>query len=176
MMRATAPGGTLVLSHLHNALCDNPSPGMPLTPAGYRRLFAERKAVLFKQSAMLDAVAAGDQVELGAGFSDDDLSVEPALMLVAGDLPRGRPQPTAGRHARWGVNPLYTSADDPLDLQLRFPSDFYAEEFADCRRYLPERVRLPRNWQDAANAVDPDGRTAELIARHVLLDLPERYL
>jgi SAM-dependent methyltransferase/uncharacterized protein YbaR (Trm112 family) len=40
MQRVTKPnGGTIILSHLHNRLQPNPSPGMPLAPGEYEQLF-----------------------------------------------------------------------------------------------------------------------------------------
>jgi hypothetical protein len=99
------------------------------------------------------------------------------LILVAGNRPAAARQATTPRPAHgWTLNPAYAAVDGDREFELRFPSAFYAEEFADSRRYLPDRVRLPQGWADLAAADRDDGRVAELVARHVLLDLPERYL
>jgi uncharacterized protein YbaR (Trm112 family) len=38
MLRLIGNDGVAVISHLHNSLCENPSAGMPLTPAAYKNL------------------------------------------------------------------------------------------------------------------------------------------
>jgi hypothetical protein len=61
-------------------------------------------------------------------------------------------------------------------LRLRFPSEFYAEEFGACRRYLPDEIELPEDWAERWRRGEDDGQVLELLRRHVLLDLPEDYL
>jgi SAM-dependent methyltransferase/uncharacterized protein YbaR (Trm112 family) len=180
MMRATeSAAGAIALSHLHNALCDNPSPGMPLTPSAYRRLFEEWRPRLFKQSDILSAVVRHGAVDLSADCADADLADSTAIFLIAN---RGghRPQTVERRVARGVVNltlnPLYVPVDGTRRVELRFPSPFYAEEFADARKYLPDQIELPADWTARGRAGAPDGRMSELASRHVLLDLPERYL
>jgi hypothetical protein len=168
MMRATDAGGTLVLCHLHNALCDNPSPGMPLTPAGYRHLFRERQPALFRQSDVMNALVERRAAELSA-CSDADLTHEAALVLIAGAGSRDgasmRPF-KAPSSSDLSLNPLYVRTNCSGAYELQFPSEFYAEEFADCRRYLPDRVELTTTAEGIM----------ELASRHVLLELPARYL
>jgi ubiquinone/menaquinone biosynthesis C-methylase UbiE/uncharacterized protein YbaR (Trm112 family) len=178
MMRATRAEGTILASHLHNALCENVSPGMPLTPAGYRHLFYERRPLLYKQSSLFDAMLENRPVDPGNQCSDADLAHESALILLAGQQrrPNAAERGPLQRPSNLKLNPLYVPVDGSAQYELRFPSEFYAEEFADCRRYLPDRVELPKDWDEHWRTGAPDARTAELISRHVLLDLPEGYL
>ena len=152
-----AASGPVVLPHLHNQLSWNYSEGMPLTPSGYARLFGD-DARVFGESAVLSAGVEGRPVDLSARLTDEDLADEPALVLV--DDPSGALLTRHDVTAPAGdltLNPLYD------DGELRFPSDFYEEEYGDAaRRYLPPAV----------DAVSP----GEHARRRVLLDLPERYL
>jgi hypothetical protein len=60
-------------------------------------------------------------------------------------------------------------------LELQFPSEMYAEEYAACLRYLPERLTLPTELlrQLEAGAINEEHH--ELERKFVLLDLPEGY-
>jgi SAM-dependent methyltransferase len=178
IMRATPPDGSIVLCHLHNALCDNDSPGMPLRPAGYRHLFEERQPALHRERDVLDAVLSGRPIELGAGCPDAELADEPALVLTAGVASGKSPAPAARRRRpqTLRLNPLYTPVDGSRTVRLHFPSAFYAEEFGACRRYLPDEVELPEGWAERCQRGEYDERISELFERHVLLELPEDYL
>jgi uncharacterized protein YbaR (Trm112 family) len=179
MMRATAADGAISVCHMHNALCDNESSGMPLTPAGYRHLFAERHPSLYRERDVLDAVLSGRPVELGAGLPDAALADEPALELTAGVASRTSPAaPPTRRLQTLRLNPLYVPVEGSRTVRLRLPTEYYAEEFGACRRYLPDEVELPDGWADRCRRGDygDDQRIIELLGRHVLLDLPENYL
>jgi uncharacterized protein YbaR (Trm112 family)/SAM-dependent methyltransferase len=181
MQRLLAHDGLILLAHLHNALCENPSPGWPLAPADYRRLFAALPTRLFKESTVLDSLCGRRPLDLSADHADRELEQEPAVLLTATRLtglfkvypatPRG-----GGGTART-LNPLY--ARDPADSapvwRLRFPSPEYEREFAACRRYLPERVTLPEADLEALRGGRLDGRLLEYAERFVLLELPAGY-
>ena len=61
-------------------------------------------------------------------------------------------------------------------LELRFPSDFYEQEFAACMRYLPRRVEIPAGAAERWAAGASDELRERLTRQRVLLDLPERYV
>jgi hypothetical protein len=152
---------------------------MPLTPSGYRRLFAEWRPRLFKQSDILSAVVRQSAVDLSADCADGDIADSPAIFLIAirGDhRPQTGDRLVARRVVNLTLNPLYVPVDGTRRVELRFPSAFYAEEFADARKYLPDEVELPADWTALCRAGAPDGRASELVSRYVLLDLPRRYL
>jgi uncharacterized protein YbaR (Trm112 family)/SAM-dependent methyltransferase len=173
MARVIESQGIIVLPHLHNALCENVAPGMPLPPQWYRDLFAELEPRLFKESDALDRVLDGAGVDLSANCADDELREEPALCLVATRRRRVyRQYHRVARRATGAlrVNPLYrvSRAADRVVLALRFPSDAYEAEFAACKRYLPARVELPGGALDRRDV-------RGLVDHRVLLDLPEAY-
>jgi uncharacterized protein YbaR (Trm112 family)/SAM-dependent methyltransferase len=179
IMRATDPRGNIVLPHLHNALADNPSPGMPLLPDGYRHLFSERSPRLLGQGHVLDAVLNRRPIDLDEEPPEPALEREPALTLLAGDLAPVSPNDRSIDErppVNPAVNPLFEAVDGSPVRELRFPSEFYAQEFAECRRYLPERVELSQDVLERWKSGAWDAEIRELVARRVLLDLPERYL
>jgi SAM-dependent methyltransferase/uncharacterized protein YbaR (Trm112 family) len=179
MARLLAPGGVALLGHVHNALVDNPSAGMPLDPRGYRRLFAPLPARLFRDSDLLRAALAGSDIDLSADADDETLAGEAALVVVASsDSSVFRPHRQAPRTSgsRLRINPLYEAdrRGGDVTLTLRFPSAHYEEEFGGCQQYLPRQVTMPAAALDRALHGEDEIRHDERW-RYVLLDLPDRY-
>jgi len=182
LRRLAGAGGTVVATHLHNALCENPSPGMPLPPSGWRDLFEGVPARMFKESAVLDAVVAGKPVDLSAESTDAELATEPSLLALAtprAEIFRKGTSASAIRSSgRLSVNPLYVIESDGARqvLTRRFPSEFYEVEFAAVKRYLPERVELRAEQLEALATGVMDAGMEDLARRRVLLELPDHYL
>lgn len=181
MSRVASPSGVLLLPHLHSALGENVSAGDPLSPSAYQELFRLRHPRLFSDASLFSELVDRDVVDLTADRSPTAIGEEPSLTLVAStssDL--FRRQTTAVPLTLTGnlvINPLYalSSAGGRSALTLRFPTPEYAEEFADCRRYLPDEVTIDA---DLTGALAPDlfgDDYADLRRRRVLLDAPPRY-
>lgn len=182
LMRIIGHSGVIVASHLHNALVENHSAGMPLAPEWWRNLFAEMNPRLFKESDVFESAVAGRAIDLTHNFSDAELRDEPALFLIAARLDGlFRVYEPPGARAITGelrVNPLYQveREGEASVLRLRFPTPEYEEEFGACKRYLPDRVEIKTDWLRNPAAASLNGELRRLIERRVLLDLPERYL
>ncbi len=181
MIRLIGKDGVILATALHNALCENPHPGLPLSPAGWRNLFEEVPVRLFGESAVLDAVLAGRPMGLSASASDAELTREPELIAIAGNkaalfgdyAPASHPQVSR----RLALNPLYQRLNGTESMwTLQFPSPEYAEEFAACRRYLPERIPLTNAQIKRLKRGDFTGELQELVQRRVVLDLPDNYI
>jgi SAM-dependent methyltransferase/uncharacterized protein YbaR (Trm112 family) len=182
MTRLAGHDGVVAAPALHNALCENASAGLPLDPEGWRGLFEEIPARLFAESTVLDAVLADHPIALSGNYADAELAAEPALIAIASrledlfrDYTLPETQPFVRRPA---LNPLYRRADGgPANVwTLQFPSAEYAEEFAACRRYLPERLVLTESQLESLNRGEIAGELRELVRRRVVLHLPENYL
>jgi SAM-dependent methyltransferase len=181
MTRLAGSDGVIVVTALHNALCENASAGLPLPPAGWRNLFEEIPARLFAESAVLDAVLANRPIELAANHSDAELAAESSLIAIASsqdalfrDYTSSNMQAVIRRPA---LNPLYQRVNETENTwALQFPSPEYAEEFDACRRYLPERVTLTDAQISSLNRCEVTEELRELAKRRVVLDLPENYL
>jgi len=182
MIRLVGDEGTVIVSHAHNALCENPSQGMPLDPTGYRRLFQALPPRLFKESVLLDAVLSGSSIDLSTNFSDEELNTEPALIITATqrqDIYRvWKSQPDDQISARRAINPLYQVEKNQSSriLTLQFPSEYYEMEYEDCKRYLPKKIELTDDQWANLQTGKFDDDLMRLAERYVLLDLPERYL
>lgn len=153
--------GTILLSHVHNALSWNWSAGMPIAPAHLRALFDHDGLdvrVVEEASIPLD-LPGRSTVDLSSPRPPGTLAKSPALALLAS---RDRllfrrhelatPRPRAGR-----LNPLYRRDGDARTVALSLPTPAYEAEYAEIRRYLPDVV---------------DARPVPAAAR---LDLPKRY-
>ena len=171
-----------VITHTHNQCTWSPSHGQPLTPAGYRNLFETLPARVYGESALFEDVVQGGPLDLSRREPEETLEANPALTLVASTepavfAPQALDAPSLQARGEFRINPLYTvtANGDALDLRLQFPSDDYADEYGACRRYLPEQVTLPRSATTAlASGRAPDA-LADLVRRHVIVDLPNRY-
>jgi SAM-dependent methyltransferase/uncharacterized protein YbaR (Trm112 family) len=170
MTRLVGDTGIVALAHLHNAMVDNPSAGMPLDPPGYRHLFRNVPCRLIGDRTLLDAALHGGVVDLSMNSANDSaLADDQALGLVASRAPdvfqRFEIMSTNREHAGLALNPLYhpEQSDGPGVVKRRFPSEYYEMEFAECKRYLPETVDLQSH----------NGTNGS--AQFVMLDLPPRY-
>lgn len=176
MVRALAPTGLLLLTHLHNSLVDNLSAGMPLTPTDYQRLFADVPTRFIPEEAAFGAALEGRPADLRALHSPHEIQESAALIVVGGALTtadNGAPPPASGDTLQ--VNPLYEPHGKTDDWVLRFPSDYYAEEYQAARRYLPDVVKLSDELRTRARAGADDPDIQELRRRRVLLPLPQAY-
>lgn len=186
LMRLLGPDGTLVMPHLHSALGENVSAGMPLAPAEYADLFAPLAPRLFPDSALFDDVVEHATVDLTRDIAPEALGTEPSLTLIAGRasgvFTRREVAPPTAVTGTLAVNPLYAVAfdGDTTTLTLRFPTPEYEAEFGACRRYLPESLALAA---DLTARLDParlrallgDAVYDDLRRRLVLIDAPPRY-
>lgn len=179
MMRLTGDEGMVVLSHIHNALGENFSEGMPLAPEWWRNLFAERNPRLFKESEVFERVVTRQPVDLSPNYSDEELGEEAALFLIATKLDglfrNYKPAEALPVSGVLRVNPLYEWDAATETLRLKFPSPEYEEEFGLCKRYLPERAEIAADALSNLSAL-PEGELRRLIERRVILDLPTGYL
>lgn len=185
LMRLTGPKGLVVMPHLHSSLGWNHSAGMPLTPAAYADLFAPLAPRLFRDGDLLTALLDRETIDLTPAVTPEDAAAENSLTLVASpDASLFRryavPTPTTVSGALI-VNPLYrvTANATGSTLTLTFPTPEYADEFGDCRRYLPETLQLP---VDLGAPLDPAALEAALGAdfavlrrRRVFIDAPRHY-
>ena len=182
MLRLAEPRGVVMAFHMHNGLCENFSPGLPLSPSTFRSLFETWPVRLYSESAWLASVVRGGDLDLDRDWTDEDLRTEPALCAIATrdrnlfcTYPLVGPGSVSGTLA---INPLYQTRSESASLRLerRFPSAYYEEEFHTIKDYLPEEVILSAEEASSLRAGALVGRLPELLQRRVLLDLPVGYL
>jgi SAM-dependent methyltransferase/uncharacterized protein YbaR (Trm112 family) len=176
--RSLSPQGVALMTHLKNINCDTFNPGMPLDPAGYRRLFSDWPNHAFNESELFREAVAGQAIDFSAGRTDEELEAEPGLAVIASRVEatftRKRIGACIGEN-RLALNPLYTRSGDRLLLQ--FPTEEYEAEFEECLAYLPRSVDLTREQAAGMDASRLDAPAlASLRASRVILDLPKEYL
>ena len=179
LVRISGPEGAVALTHVHNTLQWNPSAGMTLPPDGYLDLFAGAHPRLFSERALLEEAVEG-VMHLERRHSTVELEADPALTLVASGRQdifaahRADRAPTLGTLR---LNPLYAStvANGQLQLELRFPSPEYEDEYRAARRYLPDRLTVAASLVDELAIGAGGSEIAELVRRRVLLDVPPGY-
>ena len=182
MMRITGDDGVIVVNHVHNALIENYSAGLPLAPQWWRNLLADYGARVFKESEALDSVIEYRAINLSRDYSDDELADEQALFLIATRLEgifRKYEYPGAQFDSGvWRINPLYEveRSGDGSVLRLQFPSPSYEDEYKTCKRYLPERLELTNETIGNLEAGKLDGELRELAERYIALNVPKGYL
>ena len=190
MVRQAGASGLIVMPHLHSSLGWNYSAGMTLTPRSYADLFAALEPRLFADEALLTQAIEGNGIDLSSPLTPEALGDANSFTLVATAdasvfrrYERPAQPPVQGELI---VNPLYCteSTDDGVRLTLTFPTPEYADEFADCRRYLPDTLDLPEP-QNLRTSEPQNLRTSEpqnlrtpapeLLRRRILIDAPPRY-
>ena len=182
MQRVAAPGGVIVLPHLHSALGENYTAGDGLTPAAYRDLFLPFGPRLFDDRPLVDGVLDRRVIDLTADAQPDALGATPSVTLVAsrdtGIFRRRSVPDRLDVDGALRVNPLYqteAAGDGRTRLTLRFPTPEYADEFAASTRYLPAEVTV---MGSPTGPLDP-GRFGDSYVRlrrnRVLLDVPPDY-
>jgi len=155
---------------------------LPLAPQWWRNLLADYGVRVFKESEMLDAVVEHKAIDLSRDYSNDELSSEQALFLIATRLEgifRKYEYPGAQFDSGvWRVNPLYEieRGDHGAVLRLQFPSPSYEDEYKVCKRYLPERLELTAGTIRNLEAGALDGDLRELADRFVALNLPKGFI
>lgn len=148
----------------------------------WRNLFAEAGVRVFKESALLDTVIEHKAIDLSHDYSDDEVTEEQALFLIAlrltdifrvYDYPRA--QFTAGE---WCVNPLYRMepSEPGAVFHLQFPLESYEDEYQVCERYLPAQFELTTEVLNKLAAGELDDELRALAERDVLLNVPQRDL
>jgi len=181
MMRMAGDDGLVALTHLRNSLCQHYSSSMPLTPDGYQHLFADLGARLFRESRLLDRRLHRKPVDLSMVEPVEALADEAEMTLIATRRAEVfRLYETVENHRVDGelrVNPLYQMENNGRRtiLNLRFPTEEYAEEFAACKCYLAETVTVRSEILRNLNAGEMNGEVRELVEQYVLLDLPKGY-
>jgi uncharacterized protein YbaR (Trm112 family)/SAM-dependent methyltransferase len=178
MMRVAGDRGTILMPHLHSALGENVSPGMPLTPAGYRELFAPHQPRLFSDRRLFEDARTRGAIDLSVPVTPEALGDEPSLTLVVTRhnelFRRYEPLPVPPVRGELKVNPLYRAERQGASqaLTLEFPTEGYAEEFGECRSYLADRLTLPADLSPSALGKEYES----LRRRRMVLDLPPHYV
>jgi SAM-dependent methyltransferase len=181
-MRIIRHDGVVVIAHAHNRLQPNAYTGHAMSPAEYRGLFESYCVRVVPERYVLDAYLDNTPLDLTREFSEEELNLSPALDIVAAKSPeilsvvppiRDQLIETA-RNPR--LNGLYRMRrrGGRIVFERSIP-ECLRDDFGEYRQILAADVSIP-----ASELGDEEGRQqfsnlAELLAKHVLVDVPENY-
>lgn len=185
MRRVTGDDGVILLCGLHNAQVErNLAYGLPLTPDGYRGLFADRPCRVVSDREVLSRYLRKLGPALAQDGSRDQLADAPLLSLAVSRrqgwlVDHGEFPDWPHAQGRLALNLLYRRGEPTqagVGLTRVFPSVAYERDQPESRQYLPETAVLSAR---AAEDLEAGRRSAELeplVARCVIVGVPERYL
>lgn len=185
LRRVAKPGALWLFAHLHNALQDNITPGIPLTPAKYLDLFSFLAPRVYDEMALLTEFSRTRRLDLREPTDPVSLSRAKALSLIGGGAEKwgmheGLIEAVAARSDTLAVNPIYASiaTRHGVTLHLNWPNPVLKRECETVECILPREceisdLEMPDAVSGACLGTNP--RICELISRFVLVPLPPRY-
>lgn len=183
LVRLLADDGVLALLHVHNRLQDNPSPGAPLSPAEYAKLFDGYELRMYPEGDLLQAFLEDRPFRLDKSASLESLNQANAIAIfVARSSEALSPMKPVRRllaqHAR---NPqlseMYRARrgdDDNVVLERRIPPTLEAE-YGNMDNILPERVTVSGSDARRDGARWNFNDEIALLERNILVDVPVEY-
>jgi ubiquinone/menaquinone biosynthesis C-methylase UbiE len=191
LRRLTQPAGFVLLNALPNArlqgthaLLQRSRNSRPLPPEGYQRLVADMPHSLVATRDVLDRYLHKHGPLLRRSGDLTPLADAPFVSLLASHRPdvfRAYGPFDEWPHAEGclGVNPLYVheGSKGPGTVRLRrtFPSRASTQEYADFPEYLPETVEVRAEVFTELAQGKHTPELEELLARCVVLGMPQEY-
>jgi SAM-dependent methyltransferase len=181
-IRILRPDGVIVIAHAHNRLQANAYPGHALSPAEYASLFAGCHVRVLPERYVLDCYLDNQPLDLTRQFSAKELEESPALDIVAAKSPDGLTvvPPVrerlidAARNPR--LNGLYRMRRQGGQIVFeRSIPDSLRDDFAEYRPILAASVSVPSTSLVHENGRQRFTNQRELLASHVLVDVPQEY-
>jgi SAM-dependent methyltransferase len=168
---------------VRSALARSKNVGYPLAPQGYEALVDDLPHRLVADRDVLSRYLQKQGPPLARSTDMGRLVKEPVLSIIASRCPelfQDYDGFTSWPHAEGSLalNPLFVR--EPTEsggvlLHRSFPSPWYEEDHAECHQYLPETLVINR---DILADLLQGKRTAgleDLIARQVVVGMPERF-
>jgi SAM-dependent methyltransferase len=177
--------GLIILATLRNGLLEQDLYHGTLPPDHYQALFTDLPHQLLSNAEILARYLEKQGPPLAQSTQPDRLASEPWLSLVASRRKEmfedyGVFDDWPHAEGRLALNPLYQrdGESEPGELRLRhiFPSSWYAKEDGQCRSYEPETVSISSDALVDLNRGNRTSAIEQLIARCIVIGLPERFL
>ena len=185
LKRLTRQDGLIILVWIHNVLWRRPHDGLPLSPEAYQRLVADMPHRLLADNDVLARYLKKQGPSLTCSAGIDELAREPLLSIVVSHRQEvfrdyGSFENWPHGEGRLTLNPLYRvedRGDSHKDLRLhrRFPSDFYIDDHAQSKEYLPETVEVPSQVLADLGKGQRTPDVEKLVGQFVALGVPRGY-
>jgi len=170
LRRLVGDAGAILIGHAHNRLRDHGGvAGEPRTPAEYAALLPG--CSLFDDAEL--ARSAWEGTPAPARTADELEDAEAVAMAWPGREPEERADPTTPSGISLRLNPIL--ADEGGILRPRWPSARFEAEYAAEATYLGGEPMPSAETLRRAEAGADDPEVARLVARRILVDLPERW-
>jgi SAM-dependent methyltransferase len=175
-----APGRPGILSRVGNARV-MPNEGQENAVSGYLDEIGAQDTRVFTEGSLvrLYLKRLNPLAEPGDGSEELEWS---KWLSFAWNLPAQLRDPSKEEwpHAvgRLGLNPIYTrraAVNEQIHLRFEFPGTWYAYENNAMLAYHPRRLTLNKSQLESASKGLPDASVPELVAKFVLLGLPQRF-
>ena len=184
LKRLTRDDGCIVLATVRNSKVQHQHACLPLPPEGCQGLFADMAHCLLADSDILARYLQKQGPPLARSADLELLAHEPLLSVVAAHRPEvfqnyGPFEDWPHAEGRLTLNPLFVEETrnglGNVQLRRQFPTNFYEEENAECKQYLPEGVSVNAQVLVDVTSAKRTADVERLIERCVVLGLPERY-
>jgi SAM-dependent methyltransferase len=183
LKRVVGLEGMWLFPHLHNALRENITAGVPLSPEAYLECFDIPGARLFDEATILRALSQEHTLDLREQAQVSKLNQSPTVTLIAGkpDLWRKHgqfPSSLCRKRSSLVLNPIYRRAHGKAEWTLTWPNDEMRTECGGAEKVLPATGSWSKTELQhllSENSKSDEARLSELVARFVLVPLPTNY-
>jgi hypothetical protein len=181
-MRVIRDDGIVVLGHVHNRLVPSNYPGHPLSPDEYTQLFDGHPVRILPENYVLQCSLSNRPVDLRRTFDAGEVNSARVLYVVAAKsvdalceiAPVGEAFIGAARNPR--LNGMYRArcGGDGVVLTLDVPDQLRAE-YDEHGGVLPRTLRVTAESLGGVGNGSLSREQCDLLANHVLIDLPDDY-
>jgi len=182
--RVAQPDALWLFPHLHNALVENVTAGIPLSVEGYFRCFERVNPTIVDEATLLDNRCGTRDADPFRQRPLSELSGAPTLALVS----NAPTPPGNGTLYSWlranrrnlGVNPIYRGewAGETLRLEMQWPNEVLHRECRHVENILPKTLEVRRedlrSLLSEGEAVN-DQLVLDLLCRFVIVPLAPQY-
>jgi len=185
--RSVKETGIWLFPHMHNALAQNVSPGVPLSPDTYQRCFEFLPSQLFVELEIFREFMRNQMLDLSGLRPSERLDRAPVFSLVASrrtDIWRehhGLGEWLLKTISHLKINPIYQRKGDKdgIQLTMAWPNATLERECEPVKEFLPQTCSIdPSLWSrlTSRSLRDEDQPGLEaLIKSFVLVPLPDNY-
>lgn len=184
MQRVTSAEGVIGISRIGNRTQNPHNGGFVFSADEYSQFLNPLPHVIAGEDELMKAYLNKQAPDLSRREVTDAVRNETMLCIVAAKQERalrdyGQFPAYPHGEGRLSLNPIYQfekTIPDGIRLRFQFPSAWFAFEDAKYLEYAPELVDVPNTVLAALQAGQRTPAVEDLIARFVVLGLPERYL
>jgi SAM-dependent methyltransferase len=186
MERSINQDGIIILSHVHNALAQNFSPGKPLSPLDWARLFKSVNIKIVPEGKLIDSFLKENSLDLTIDYPIEELNSSNNLAFIGSYSSKYQKifnnlnKEFLMQRSNLIINPIFRTqeSENKIELIAEFPSEFYKREYPLTAEYLDKIYTLDKTFIDNIKHGDFDSNPQlieKLMQSFVLIDVPKGY-